>query len=161
MNKTRSAWREPMVWMLIGMPLASVAIGFALLFAAVDHASPAIDSPDQVTRLGQLQMSAKAAPNRQYAPASELILRPSDGMIEAVPTDARIGRGGVLTVTLTAQDASAEVLTLHLKPSELGWRGAGVVGSDRSWRIEAASDRAPWRLRGQWPARARFARLAP
>ncbi|MES2312353.1 MAG: hypothetical protein V4566_08670 [Pseudomonadota bacterium] len=162
MNKTRSAWREPMVWMLIGMPLASVAIGFALLFAAVDHAGPAIDSPDQVIRLGQLQLSAKAAPpNGQRASNLELILRPSEGMIEAVPTDARIARGGVLTVTLTAQDAPAQVLTLHLKPSELGWRGAGVVGSDRSWRIEVASDRAPWRLRGHWPARARFARLAP
>ncbi|MEW5836992.1 MAG: hypothetical protein AB1832_18170 [Pseudomonadota bacterium] len=162
MNKPRKAWREPMVWMLIGLPLASVAIGFALLFAAVDHAGPVTDSPDKVTRLGHLQVSAEVAPRTGPAkPVTELILRHNGGMIEAVPTDARIARGGDLTVILTAQDASAQVLVVHLKPSELGWRGAGVISDARSWRIEATSDRAPWRLQGQWPAEARFARLAP
>ena len=162
MNKPRNAWREPMVWMLIGLPLASVAIGFALLFAAVDHAGPATDSPDKVARLGHLQMSAEVAPQTGPArPVTELILRHNGGMIEAVPTDARIARGGNLTVVLTARGAPAEVLTLHLKPSELGWRGAGVVGNVRGWQVQATSDRASWRLRGQWPAEARFARLAP
>ncbi len=162
MNTTRSAWREPMVWMLIGLPLASVAIGFALLFAAVRNGGPAIDSPDQVTRLGRLQLAAvHASSQASDGSPMELILRHSDGMIEAVPTDARIARGGDLTVTLTAQDASAEVLILHLKPSELGWRGAGTVAGGRNWRIEVASDRASWHLHGRWPARARFARLAP
>ncbi|MCP1373867.1 hypothetical protein [Dyella lutea] len=162
MNKPRNAWREPMVWMLIGLPLAMVAIGFALLFAAVDHAGPTADTPDRVTRLGHLQLTAEEAPQtRGSKPVTELILRHNGGMIEAVPTDARIARGGDLTVVLTAQDASAEVLTLHLKPSELGWRGAGVISDARNWRIEATSDRAPWRLQGQWPAEARFARLAP
>lgn len=162
MNKSRNAWREPMVWMLIGLPLASVAIGFALLFAAVDHAGPTADTADKVTRLGHLQLTAEVAPQTGRAePVTELILRHSGGMIEAVPTDARIVRGGNLTVVLTALDASAEVLTLHLKPSELGWRGAGAISDARSWRIEASSSQARWRLQGRWPAEARFARLAP
>lgn len=162
MNKPRNAWREPMVWMLVGLPLASVAIGFALLFAAVDHAGPAIDSPDKVARLGHLQISAEAAPASAAArPSTELILRHNGGMIEAVPTDARIARGGDLTLILTAQDGPAQVQVLHLKPSELGWRGAGTISGTRSWRIQASSNRAPWKLQGQWPAEARFARLAP
>lgn len=162
MKKPRKAWREPMVWMLIGLPLAMVAIGFALLFAAVDHGGPVADSPDKVTRLGHLQLTAEEAPQtRGSKPVTELILRHNGGMIEAVPTDARIARGGDLTVVLTAQDASAQVLVVHLKPSELGWRGAGVISDEHTWRIEATSDRAPWRLQGQWPAEARFARLAP
>ncbi len=163
MNKPRSAWREPMVWVLVGLPLASVVIGFSLLFAAVRNGGPMDDSPDRVTRLGHLQLSAQIAPLAETAAASapELILRHRDGVVEAVPADARIARGGDLTVKLTAQDAGAEVLTLHLTPSELGWRGPGVVEPGRSWQIEASSDRATWRLRGRWPAQARFARLAP
>lgn len=161
MNPSRSTWREPMVWMLVGLPLASVAIGFALLFAAVDHAGPASDSPDRVTHIGHLPVSAQVAlPAATSKADAELILRHHDGVLEAVPTDPRIARGGDLTVVLTAQDGSAEVRTLRLRPSELGWRGKGDVGNGRGWRVVATSDRAPWRLSGQWPIDARFARLA-
>ncbi len=87
MNQTRSTWREPMVWMLVGLPLASVAIGFALLFAAVRPGRQDMDTITQATRVGKLLVSAQDEPSTEVA-TKGLVLRLKGDMIEAVPMDA-------------------------------------------------------------------------
>ncbi|BBD79344.1 hypothetical protein [Aerosticca soli] len=154
----RSAWREPMVWMLVGLPLAAVVIGFGLLYAAVRPGSQDLESPDQVKHWAGMPIAPQ-----QLTPkgplAQELIVRNKPGMIEVVPTDPRFPRGGKLTLTLTADAGPSRVY--HLTPSELGWHGPGEVTENQPWHLQLSSDSATWHLHGQWLPQARFARLTP
>lgn len=159
MNTTRSAWREPMVWMLVGLPLAAVAIGFALLFAAVQPGREDMETVAKVTRVGKLLVSAEPARSPTEVSTGGVVLRTRGSMVEVVPTDGSFPRGGKLTLTLS--DASGEQRAVHLAPSELGWRGVGSLGGGRDWTVRLAPDNGAWLLHGRWMPQARFIRLMP
>ncbi|MET3652092.1 hypothetical protein [Dyella japonica] len=161
MNKTRSTWREPMVWMLVGLPLASVAIGFALLFAAVRPGREDMEMVSNATHVGKLLVSAQDREPATAVATQGLVLRVKGDMIEAVPVDGDFPRGGKLRLTLISNDAQAAQRAFQLTPSELGWRGVGSLDGAREWLVELAPDNAAWSLRGHWTANARAVRLAP
>ena len=87
MNQTRSDWREPMVWMLIGLPLASVIIGFALLFAAVHPGREDMETVEHTTRVGKMLVSAQSLDTSAEVETQGLVLRTKGDMIEALPMD--------------------------------------------------------------------------
>ncbi len=159
MNTTRSAWREPMVWLLVGLPLASVAIGFALLFAAVHPGREDMETVGRVTRVGKLLVSAEAAKSPTEVSTEGVVLRTKGDMVEVLPMDGDFPRGGKLTLTLS--DESGGERTMHLSPSELGWRGVGSLGGDHDWSVRLAPDNGEWLLHGRWAPQARSIRLMP
>lgn len=159
MTMTRSAWREPMVWMLAGLPLASVAIGFALLFAAVHPGREDMETVGKVTKVGKLLVSAEAAASPAEVSTQGVVLRTKGDMVEVLPMDGDFPRGGKLTLTLS--NDAGEGRTMHLSPSELGWRGVGSLEGDQGWTVLLASDNGAWLLHGRWMPRARSLRLMP
>jgi len=160
MTHTRSAWREPMVWLLVGLPLASVAIGFALLFAAVHPGREDMETVRNVTKVGKLLVAAQDAEPATPIETMGLVLRTKGDMIEAVPVDGEFPRGGKLELKLVSGDAQEE-RRYELSPSELGWRGVGSVENDRDWTVELRPDSAAWTMHGRWTAQARSLRLMP
>jgi len=160
MTQTRSAWREPMVWLLVGLPLASVAIGFALLFAAVHPGREDMETVRNVTKVGKLLVAAQDAEPATPIETMGLVLRTKGDMIEAVPVDGEFPRGGKLELKLVSGDAQEE-RRYELSPSELGWRGVGSVENDRDWTVELRPDSAAWTMHGRWTAQARSLRLMP
>jgi hypothetical protein len=146
--------------MLVGLPLASVAIGFALLFAAVHPGKEDAETVRNTTKVGRMLVSAEAAPSTEVETRG-LVLRTKGDMIEAVPMDGDFPRGGKLILKLIASDAVGGEHTYQLSPSELGWRGMGSLDGDREWTVQLAPDNASWLLRGRWTAQARSIRLMP
>lgn len=161
MNKTRSTWREPMVWMLVGLPMASVAIGFALLFAAVKPSGGDAETVEHATHVGKLLVSAHDRARSTELDTTGLVLRVRGDMIEAVPVDGDFPRGGHLLLTLTPIDGAAPMQSVHLLPSELGWRGVGVLAGGADQIVQLRPDDASWSLKGRWTARASSVRLMP
>ncbi|WP_430387709.1 hypothetical protein [Dyella sp. 20L07] len=161
MNRTRSSWREPMVWMLVGLPLASVAIGFALLFAAVSPGREDMETVGKVTKVGKLLVSAQASKSATEVETKGLVLRMKGDMIEALPTDGEFPRGGKLILTLVSSSPTEEGRSYQLVPSELGWRGVGSLDGDHDWMVQLAPDNASWLLHGRWTPQARSIRLMP
>jgi uncharacterized protein len=161
MNRTDSTWREPMVWMLVGLPLASVVIGFALLFAAVRPGREDMETVGKTTRVGKLLVSAEPASAATEVSTQGLVLRIKGDMIEALPMDGDFPRGGKLTLTLTSTVPSGGSRTYQLAPSELGWRGIGSLDGDQGWVVQLAPDNAAWLLHGRWIPPARSIRLNP
>lgn len=159
MNTTRSAWREPMVWMLVGLPLAAVVIGFALLFAAVHPGHGDMETVGKVTKVGRLLVSAEDAQPPAEIPTEGVVLRTKGNVVEVLPMDGDFPRGGKLTLTLS--DAAGEQRTVHLSPSELGWSGVGSLDGDRDWTVRLAPDSGAWLMHGRWMPRARSIRLMP
>ncbi|WP_243047906.1 hypothetical protein [Dyella sp. RRB7] len=161
MNRTSSIWREPMVWMLVGLPLASVVIGFALLFAAVRPGPEDMETVGKTTHVGKMLVSAEPQGGATEVATQGLVLRIKGDMIEALPMDGEFPRGGKLTLTLTSPDAAGGSRTYQLAPSELGWRGVGSLDGDRGWVVQLAPDNAAWLLHGRWMPQARSIRLNP
>jgi len=161
MNKTRSTWREPMVWMLVGLPLASVVIGFALLFAAVHPGREDQDTVTHTRRVGKMLVSAQSERPEGGMQAMALVLRSRGDMIEALPTSGDFPRGGKLVLTLTSADSSGASRVYKLAPSELGWRGVGSLDGEHDWLVQLAPDNAGWLVHGRWTPQARFIRLMP
>jgi hypothetical protein len=161
MNQTRSTWREPMVWMLVGLPLASVVIGFALLFAAVHPGQEDAETVGRVTKVGKLLVAAEDREPAAQIATMGLVLRRKGDMVEAVPVDGNFPRGGKLRLTLTSGDPAKEGRIIQLSPSELGWRGVGSLDGGHDWLVELRPDNASWLLRGHWTAQSRSIRLTP
>ncbi|QNK00044.1 hypothetical protein [Dyella telluris] len=161
MTQTRSTWREPMVWLLVGLPLASVAIGFALLFAAVHPGQEDMETVGRVTRVGKLLVAAEDRELPAQVATKGLVLRIKGDMIEAVPMDGDFPRGGKLRLTITSSEPANHGQVIQLSPSELGWRGVGSLDGGHDWLVELRPENAAWLLRGHWAAQARFARLTP
>lgn len=160
MTPTRSSWREPMVWMLIGLPLASVVIGFALLFAAVRPGREDMETVENVTKVGKLLVAAKDRAPATPIETMGLVLRTKGDMIEAVPLDGEFPRGGKLELTMVSSDLTAQ-RRYELSPSDLGWRGVGELQGDRDWRVVLRPDSAAWEMHGQWTAQTKALRLLP
>ncbi|WP_445144633.1 FixH family protein [Dyella sp. Tek66A03] len=158
MNQTRRLWREPMIWMLVGLPLASVAIGFSLLFAAVHPGREDREMADKQIQVGRMLVSARSAVE---VSTQGLVLRTKGDMIEALPMDGNFPRGGKLTLTLTSPHAPGGNRSYQLVPSELGWRGLGSLEGSDDWAVQLTPDNAVWLLRGHWPSQARFIHLKP
>jgi uncharacterized protein len=161
MNEMRSTWREPMVWMLVGLPLASVAIGFALLFAAVHPGREDMETVGKVTKVGKLLVAAEASEPVTAVATEGLVLRTKGDMIEALPMDGEFPRGGKLILTLSSADPMVAGRRVQLVPSELGWRGVGSLAGDHGWTVQLAPEDASWLLHGRWTPQARSIRLMP
>jgi hypothetical protein len=161
MTQTRSTWREPMVWMLIGLPLASVVIGFALLFAAVRPGQEDMETVGHVTKVGKLLVSAQDREPATQVDTRGLVLRIKGDMVEAVPMDGDFPRGGKLRLTLSSDDPAVQPRVFQLSPSELGWRGVGSMDGGHDWLVALQPDNASWSLHGRWTVQARALRLTP
>ncbi len=161
MNQTRSTWREPMIWMLVGLPLASVVIGFSLLFAAVHPGRQDMESVEKTEHVGRMLVSAKTIDTSTEVETKGLVLRVKGDMIEALPMDGNFPRGGKLVLTLTSLDAGKGDRTYRLAPSELGWRGVGSLEGSDDWAVQLKPDNAAWLLHGKWSSQARFIHLIP
>lgn len=161
MSKKSDTWREPMVWVLVGLPLASVVIGFALLFAAVRPGPEDLETVGKATHVGKMLVSAEPQGAATEVATQGLVLRTKGDMIEALPVDGNFPRGGKLTLTLTSLHPAGESHTYRLAPSELGWRGVGSLDGDQGWVVQLAPDNATWMLHGRWMPQARSIRLNP
>jgi len=145
MNGQRPAWREPMLWLAAGIPLATLVAGFATLHIAGQ--SGAMDAaPEAVQRTAQTQTSDLSADQR----ASMLGLM---AKLEISPQ-------GALLLTGLGTDASATTLELHLiHPTSAAndlrivlhregghWRGAAQFDQSIPWRVQLHGPGRQWRL---------------
>lgn len=62
MTKQRKAWQEPMVWLMVGIPLLTVIAGFYTLYLAI-NAGPLDTSRTSVQRIAQAQTLDNSADN--------------------------------------------------------------------------------------------------
>lgn len=157
MTAPRAAWREPMVWLLLAIPAATVAGGIATMRLARAGAMDAV--PDRVQRTAQAQVADLGADAR----AADLQLRAT----------LRIDARGHVAIDV-ADAAGAAALALRLvhptrADGDLAWtRAAGAsalqgpalpADARGHWVLEDAT--REWRLVGERIPGERSARLQP
>ncbi|MCQ4166643.1 FixH family protein [Tahibacter harae] len=156
----RPAWREPMVWLVAGLPALGVIAGILIVVAAV-RAGGADALSTQVRRTGQIQQE-NLAPDLAAARA---------GLVAELQLDAADGR---LSLSLSGRDAvGAEQLQLRLihssqaqqdreitlQRSGARWIGQTAPAGTAAWTLRLQPPDGSWRLGGRLPAGAGAAQL--
>ena len=158
----RSAWREPMFWLVVALPAGAVCAGFATLALAL-HEGGADASAAQVRRTAQIQVEDLASDRR----AADL------GLAAEMRLDARTG---ALTLSFgagpPANEAELELQLLHptraaadrvqpLVRSGAHWFGRIEPDSPHAWNLRLTPADGSWRLHGRLAAGAQRANLLP
>lgn len=159
MAPPESPWRNPMVWLVAGIPAASIVAGIGLVIVAVRQPNDAIT--DKVRRTAQIQVADLDADARAQQAGLRALLRAQDGVIEVLPVGGTFDRARPLELLLRHPARAAQDRRLELAPSTHGWRLAGDIDLSHDWNVELAPADARWRLQGRMPKDQRAVLLVP
>ena len=158
-DKKRPFWREPMMWLVLGLPAASVVAGVILVSLAARDSSDAVG--DVVTRTAQIQMSDLSPDARARDLRLSAIVRVDEGFLEVLPVTGEFQRQQPLRLVLRHPTLAASDLELHADPADNGWRAQAELPLDHDWKLELMPEGMPWRLQGRLPAGQRAAHVKP
>jgi uncharacterized protein len=161
----RPWYREPMVWLVIALPMSSIIAGTSLLGFAI-HLGGADAVPDSVRRMSQIQISDLGADQRALAANMHAELA-----IDAGTGALRLGVSGQLDGT-DADSATMTLLFVH--PTEAvhdhrvrlvrageHWLGRFEGSLDHDWQLRLAPQDQRWRLEGRIRAQQTTVSLRP
>jgi hypothetical protein len=157
--------RNPVLWLVVGLPAVVVVASLATLYIAIDAGgSDAI--PDEVRRTAQIQTTELGPDERAATLKLSAVFSVHDGHVEVLPAsgaliDDKTLRGKPLRLLLQHPTLAAEDRELKLVPTEAGWRAEIALDPKHDWRIHLLPEGSAWRLRGRLPAGQRGVLLAP
>ena len=161
MENRVSHWRNPVVWLLVLLPLAAVFAGVGMLVVASRSSGNNDVVTDQVSRTGQIQQAATGPDEVALARGLSLVLRSEDGVVEAYPATGDFDRAATLRVLFEHPTDSGLDVTVPLAPTATGWRADMAVPADHHWNLSATDATGTWRLKGRMDKGGHAARLAP
>lgn len=162
MSESRaSPWRQPVFWLVLGMPAVMVVAGVMMVRTAVGVGST--DSRDPlVQRTAQMQtvdLSADLAASKAQLRGS---LRQHAGALELVINGAAIDRTMPLVLRLQHPvDARADRRVILTAEADGVWRARLDLAHGHDWLLELAPESAAWRLKGRWLRQQDAAELRP
>lgn len=158
------AHREPMVWLVFGLPALVVVAGIATLVIAIRN-SDGGDVTDQVQRTAQIQQTDFGPDSRAEAMGLQALLRERDGRIEVLPMTGNFPAGQSLRLVAEHPTSGAQDRTLVLQPQpdHKGWLSKDAFESARehAWKFTLTPGNEAWRLRGRMPKAQSSAVLSP
>jgi uncharacterized protein len=150
MSEQSRAWfREPMVWLIIALPLSAVVAGIVTLMIAIRSGST--DAvPDVVKRTAQIQESDMGADRRaiELGLRGDLILEPQSGAV-TVRVQGLVTTDNTLRLKLLHAGRASADQELRLIRANDAWLGRveGVTG--QVWNVEIEGEQRAWRLGGR------------
>lgn len=160
MERKHSPWREPMVWMLVALPLAAVVASALLIMAALrSGGDDAIADPVQST--AQIQVSDLGPDTQAQQRQLSAVLRVGAGFVDVLPATGDFDRRAPLQLSLRHPTIAAADLALQLQPTETGWRAKIALDDGHDWKLQLAPKDGSWRILGRLPKHQQAARLAP
>ena len=160
----RPAWREPMVWLVIAIPVAAIAATIAMLVVASRSSGNNDSVDDAVRRTAQMQVADIGPDAMARQMRLSAIVRADirgTGAVEVIPVQGGFDRDAPLALTLQHPSQAGLDRSFALAPTATGWRAEGAVDLSHDWNIQVTSPDRSWRLQGRWTARQRAAYLQP
>lgn len=159
-SRTTSPWRQPMVWLLIAIPLLAVVSTTGLIVVAGGPGATD-DIAEPVKRTAQVQVADLGADARAQRMGLSAIVRLAKGTLEVLPVTGAFDRRAALTLALRHPTLAAKDRVIVLAPSDTGWRADAAVDLGHDWNVQLAPRDARWRLQGRWPARQQAMYVSP
>ncbi|PJK04785.1 nitrogen fixation protein FixH [Lysobacteraceae bacterium NML95-0200] len=156
--------REPMLWLVVGLPLVVVIASFITLYLAITSGDVA-ESRDEVQRLGRVLQETDLGPDEQAkALGLTALVRERDGKVEVVPMAGRWQRQNPLRLLAEHPIDSSQDRTLEMTPQPGGsWLSSSDFENERQndWKFALSDIDGSWRLRGRMPKDQLSAVLTP
>ncbi|KLJ01962.1 FixH family protein [Luteimonas sp. FCS-9] len=156
----RPLWRIPVMWLVIGLPLASIVAGVGLVVIATRSGGADVVT-DDVRRVSQIQTADLGPDARARQMALSAIVRIDESVVEVIPATGTFPRNAALQLVLQHPTQSRDDLQLELAPTETGWRSSTRIDDGHDWILQLAPADGAWRLHGRLPRQQHAARLAP
>ena len=160
MTEKKSLWRMPIMWLVVGLPLASIIAGVGLVITAVNTGG-ADSVTDKVDRMSQIQTTDLGPDNQAQVLKLSAIMRVDGGMVEVLPVTGEFKRNAPLRLSLEHPLQAQEDRVLELKPSVHGWQVEADIDETHDWRLQLTPADTQWRLKGRLPKQQHATRLAP
>lgn len=160
MTDKKPLWRMPIMWLVVGLPLASIVAGVGLVIVATSTGG-ADSVTDKVDRMSQIQTTDMSPDSQAQALKLSAIVRIEAGVVEVLPVTGQFQRNEPLRLSLEHPLQAQEDRVLELKPSVRGWEAQADVDDGHDWRLQLAPADAHWRLKGRLPKQQYAARVAP
>ena len=156
----RPAWREPLVWLVAGIPAtAVVALAWMVFVAAgpgsTDSADPAVRRTAEVQTV---DLGPDAAAARLQLAA---LLRVDGATLEVLPLHAGFDPDQPLQLVLQHPARADLDRALLLRPSAGGWKVEADIAAGHDWNLQLTPEGGRWRLQGRLPRGRLAARLQP
>ena len=160
-DKRNSPWRQPMMWLVIGLPAVTVvALVSLVIMAAGPGSTDSIDT--SVRRTAQMQ-TADLGPDQAAARLQlAALLRVDGASLELVPLHAGFDTGKPLGLAMRHPVRSELDRDFLLQPSGGTWRvPAPALELGHDWTLQLAPEGGAWRLQGRLVKGQLSARLQP
>lgn len=145
----RSKWSNPVMWLVVGLPLLSMVFGIGLVVVANRDSDDAI--VDKVQRTAQIQV-ADLGPDALAAQRGlSAVVRVGKGAIEVIPVKGEFDRGAPLKLSLLHPAHSSDDRVLTLAPTDTGWRVQQDVDLGNEWNVRLEPADGRWRILGRLP----------
>ena len=156
----RPAHREPMLWLVIGLPtLVVIASLVTVWISARSGASDPVVG--DVRRTAQIQ-TTELAPDAAAAKLGlSAVLSLQDGTLMLVPVTGTFPRKASLGLRLAHPTQADHDVLLELQPTSLGWSAPAKVDAGNDWNVILQDDAGQWRIIGRLQAGRQAVRLAP
>lgn len=150
-----------MVWLVAGLPLASVIAGISLLVIAT-RSGGADSIADPVRRTAQIQ-TADLGPDAlaQQLRLSAVVRIDEAGKVQLLPVSGEFRRDAPLRVALRHPARADLDRDLVLRPDEEGWIATANIDVSHDWNVQLSPQDGQWRLQGRMPRGQRAAHLRP
>ena len=160
MSEPRPPWREPMVWLIVAIPAASVIAGVGLVIvSALSGGADRVAEP--VRRTGQIQVADLGPDALARQRRLGAVLRVDSGRVEVLPVSGEFSRAAPLHLALRHPTLAAEDRTWVLQPNETGWASTTTLDLAHDWKIDLQPSDGAWRLHGRLPKGQQAAYLGP
>lgn len=157
----QSPWRNPMVWLMVGFPLAAVVAGIATLLIAIDAGgSDAI--PDAVRRTAQVQTVELGPDERAAERRLSAVFSVQEDAVEVLVATGDFDRTQPLKLSLQHPIEAAQDVALVLQPNARGgWSATHTLDVGHAWRVQLSDEAGQWRLLARLPRGQRGVLLRP
>lgn len=141
---------NPVLWLVIGLPVAAIAASFGLLYSAI-HSGGADAIADRVDATGEQQIADLGPDQRARELGLSAIMRIDHGTLQALPVGGSFDRSATLRLSLLHPLQARLDLERTLRPDKFGWSVAAAPDRGHDWIVQLASGDGRWRLRGRLP----------
>ena len=160
MDQGRPPWREPMLWMVVGLPLGSIVAGVLLLVVA-ERSGGSDSVADRVQSTAQIQVADLGPDERARDLKLSAIVRSAPGVLEVLPVAGSFDRAARLRVELRHPARADLDRGFDLVPDADGWRTDARIDGTHDWIVQLQPRAGGWRLQGRLPKGQHAAYLAP
>lgn len=160
---TRSSpWRQPVMWLVIGLPVAVVIAGIIMIILAGGQGATDV-VPDDVQRTAQIQTADLGPDQTAHDMRLSAIARIDleGGFVEVLPVNGDFDREAPLRLHLLHPALEDGDQSFEVQPTETGWRADGTPGVEHAWRVRLEPIDGQWRLHGRLPAGQQAVSLRP